>query len=191
MVPKSNNNYCGLCKELQCVCTPKNFTPGNKTNPNPSSDLGDNPQSSSDLDSKQNPSSSSLLATSNSSTVKKLGPDGLAWDDTVEYDIVSDEELSSNGTSNEKPSSIETPNEDTSPNITINEEPSSSVDENEESSSNRTPACKSNPTIGWTYRPSVTPPPIPIVQRNTPPTRTPEFLYSKSTPYTVRFCNAV
>ncbi|KAL0252229.1 hypothetical protein GEMRC1_001441 [Eukaryota sp. GEM-RC1] len=83
MVPKTNNNYCSLCKELQCVCTPENFTPGNKTNPNTSSDLGDNPQSSSDLDSKQNPSSvlgedsSSVLASSKSSTVKELGPDGL------------------------------------------------------------------------------------------------------------------
>ncbi|KAL0251411.1 hypothetical protein GEMRC1_000624 [Eukaryota sp. GEM-RC1] len=90
MVPKTNNNYCSLCKELQCVCTPENFTPGNKTNPNPSSDLGDNPQSSSDLDSKQNPSSvlgedsSSVLASSKFSTVKELGPDGLPWDDTVD-----------------------------------------------------------------------------------------------------------
>ncbi|KAL0246878.1 hypothetical protein GEMRC1_008084 [Eukaryota sp. GEM-RC1] len=116
------------------------------------------------------------------------------WDDTVDYDIVSDEEPSSNGTSNEKPFSIENPNEDPSPNTTINEEPSSKVDDNEEPSSNvneneelssnvnedeepssnRTPASESNPSVGWTYRPSVTPPPIPIVQRTTPPIRTPE-----------------
>ncbi|KAL0231475.1 hypothetical protein GEMRC1_010879 [Eukaryota sp. GEM-RC1] len=152
------------------------------------SDLGDNPQSRSDLDSKQNPSSvlgedsSSVLASSKSSTVKELGPDGLPWDDTVDYDIVSDEEPSSNGTSNEKPFSIENPNEDPSPNITINEEPSSNVNENEEPSSNRTPASESNPPVGWTYRPSVTYP-----NSTTPPIRTPEPFIPKLPPTPLGF----
>ncbi|KAL0231379.1 hypothetical protein GEMRC1_010783 [Eukaryota sp. GEM-RC1] len=175
------------------MCTPENFTPGNQTNPNPSSVLGED--------------SSSALASSKSSTVKELGPDGLPWDDTVDYDTVSDEEPSSNGTSNEKPFSIENPNEDPSPNTTINEEPSSNIDENEEPSSNideneepsskvneneepssnRTPASESNPPVGWTFRPSVTPPPIPIVQRSTPPIRTPEPFIPKLPPTPLGF----
>ncbi|KAL0249132.1 hypothetical protein GEMRC1_004365 [Eukaryota sp. GEM-RC1] len=55
MVPKTNNNYCGLCKELQCVCIPEHYTPENTSNPSPSPDLGKNSKSGSDLDSIQNP----------------------------------------------------------------------------------------------------------------------------------------
>ncbi|KAL0242612.1 hypothetical protein GEMRC1_005175 [Eukaryota sp. GEM-RC1] len=94
MVPKANNNYCDLCEESECVCIPDHFTPGNNPIQSPSSDLGKNSKSSSDLDSKQNPSSdlgtpkssSDLAAKDNSTPNTELGPDGKPWDDTVDFE---------------------------------------------------------------------------------------------------------
>ncbi|KAL0241541.1 hypothetical protein GEMRC1_006776 [Eukaryota sp. GEM-RC1] len=84
MVPKTNNNYCGLCKESQCVCTPEHFTPGNNTNPSPSSDLGKTHNPSSDLGTTK--PSSDLASKDNPPPNTELGPDGKPWDDTVEFD---------------------------------------------------------------------------------------------------------
>ncbi|KAL0237776.1 hypothetical protein GEMRC1_012250 [Eukaryota sp. GEM-RC1] len=71
---KTNNNYCGLCKEQQCVCLPEHYTPESNSNPSPSSDLGKNSKSSSDLAAKDNPTPNT-----------ELGPDGKPWDDTVDF----------------------------------------------------------------------------------------------------------
>ncbi|KAL0233136.1 hypothetical protein GEMRC1_011881 [Eukaryota sp. GEM-RC1] len=102
MVPKTNNNYCGLCKESQC------FRPRQ------------NSKSSSDLDSKQNPSSdlgtpklsSDLASKDNSTPNTELGPDGKAWNDTVEFES-SDE--------NPEPPANSSPEDENPPEETIHE----------------------------------------------------------------------
>ncbi|KAL0236436.1 hypothetical protein GEMRC1_003018 [Eukaryota sp. GEM-RC1] len=79
MVPKTNNDYCGLCnaEESQCMCAPGHFTPGSMTNPSPSSDLG--------INKDQNP-----IPTWHPRIIPpqdtELGPDGKPWDDTVDFE---------------------------------------------------------------------------------------------------------
>ncbi|KAL0243213.1 hypothetical protein GEMRC1_005774 [Eukaryota sp. GEM-RC1] len=179
---KTNNNYCGLCKESQCVCTPEHFTPGNNTNPSPSSDLGKTQNPSSDLGTTK--SSSNLASKDNPPPNTEFGPDGKPWDDTVEFD---EDELPNNSSSEDDNPPEETIHEVVnSPVVTEppveNDNPPSSGKADRNTPPKNTSPVTVTPQTNSASSPSISPLPKPIPRNSQnpklapkPPTTVPGF----------------